>query len=78
MACYMLCSFLVGNITSYGMLCAVFALIPVLAMVCCELDGKDKWTIKENWKDKTSDVSWTLGWLLKNIDMNLGKNRQNY
>jgi hypothetical protein len=34
------------------MLCAVLALIPVLAMVCCELDGKDKWTRKEKEKWK--------------------------
>ena len=41
---------LLGNSTSYGMLCAVLALIPVLAMVCCELDGKDKWTRKKSGK----------------------------
>ena len=47
MLCDVQVSFLVGNSTSYGMLCAVLALIPVLAMVCCELDGKDKWTRKK-------------------------------
>ena len=60
------------------MLCAVLALIPVLAMVCCELDVKDKWTRrKKKWKDKLSDVSCIFGWLLKSYGNELGQSRQN-